>query len=97
LRQLLQELQIRRTSRGKPCLFAEKSYKASLPLDPGRGLNGRLQTLSSIDLESMRQGLLARRPVFPPSEHSSLSRKGSKGYAPGRVPLNQGKAFHAPL
>jgi hypothetical protein len=50
LRQLLQELQIRRTSRGKPCLFAEKSYKASLPLDPGRELNGRLQILSSIDL-----------------------------------------------
>src|SRR5262245_16335711 len=28
---------------------------------------------------------MARRPVFPLSEHSSLSRKGSKGYAPGRA------------
>src|SRR5438132_631220 len=26
---------------------------------------------------------MVRRPVFPPSEHSSLSRKGSKGFAPG--------------
>src|SRR5262244_1248605 len=26
---------------------------------------------------------MVRRPVFPPSEHSSLSRKGSKGFASG--------------
>src|SRR5262245_19083907 len=32
---------------------------------------------------------MARRPVFPPSEHSSLSRKGSKGYAPGRAQLRE--------
>src|SRR5262245_14524278 len=30
---------------------------------------------------------MVRRPVFPPSEHSSLSRKGSKGYAPGRATM----------
>ena len=38
---------------------------------------------------------MARRPVFPPSELSSLSRKGSKGLAPGRASWNKGKAFHA--
>ena len=85
-----------RFSRGKPCLFAEKSYKASLPLDPGRGLNGRLQTLSSIDLESMRQGLLARRPVFPPSEHSSLSRKGFEGLRAGASAIEPGKGIPCP-
>jgi hypothetical protein len=26
---------------------------------------------------------MVRRPVFPPSQHSSLSRKDSKGFAPG--------------
>jgi small subunit ribosomal protein S6 len=33
----------------------------------------------------MRQGQSARRPVFPPSELSRLSEKGTKGYAPGRA------------
>ena len=39
---------------------------------------------------------MARRPVFPPSEHSSLSRKGSKGYAPGRA-RQKGKGIRMPL
>src|SRR5215469_6560131 len=36
-------------------------------------------------------GPMVRRPVFPPSEHSSLSRKVSKGFAPGGAPT-RGKA-----
>jgi small subunit ribosomal protein S6 len=47
--------------------------------------------------ERQRQGLMARRPVFPPSEHSSLSRKGSKGYAPGRVPWQARERHSMPL
>src|SRR6478736_5623122 len=43
----------------------------------------------------MRQGLMVRRPVFPPSEHSSLSRKGSKGFAPGEH--DTGKGISMPL
>src|SRR3954465_8470383 len=43
----------------------------------------------------MRQGLMVRRPVFPPSEHSSLSRKGSKGFAPGEH--DRRKGIHMPL
>src|SRR5215203_5428066 len=43
----------------------------------------------------MRQGLMVRRPVFPPSEHSSLSRKGSKGFAPGEH--DTGKGILMPL
>jgi hypothetical protein len=46
----LQELQIRRTDRGKPCFLAKKPYKPSLPLAPGRELNGRLQAFSSTNL-----------------------------------------------
>jgi len=38
---------------------------------------------SELVARAARQGLMARRPVFPPSELSSLSRKGSKGFAPG--------------
>jgi small subunit ribosomal protein S6 len=34
----------------------------------------------------VRQDPMVRRPVFPPSEHSSLSRKVSKGFAPGGAP-----------
>src|SRR5499433_3507506 len=34
---------------------------------------------------------MVRRPVLPPSEHSSLSREGSKGFAPGRS-VQRGKA-----
>ena len=33
---------------------------------------------------------MVRRPVFPPSEHSSLSRKGSKGFAPGEHDTGKG-------
>src|SRR3954454_5504904 len=43
----------------------------------------------------MWQGLMVRRPVFPPSEHSSLSRKGSKGFAPGEH--DKGKGISMPL
>src|SRR5262249_34830312 len=71
----------------KPCFLAGRPYKPGLPLDPGRELNGRPRAFSP-DFpvgERRRQGQMARRPVFPPSEHSSLSRKGSKGYAPGRA------------
>jgi len=38
---------------------------------------------------------MVRRPVFPPSEHSSLSRKGSKGFAPGEH--DTGKGISMPL
>jgi len=38
---------------------------------------------------------MVRRPVFPPSELSSLSRKGSKGFAPGE--LDEGKGIRMPL
>src|SRR5262249_28017220 len=41
-------------------------------------------------------GPMVRRPVFPPSEHSSLSRNGSKGFAPGGA-ANMGKASDAAL
>jgi small subunit ribosomal protein S6 len=43
----------------------------------------------------MWQDLMVRRPVFPPSEHSSLSRKGSKGFAPGEH--DTGKGISMPL
>src|SRR5256886_8162466 len=33
--------------------------------------------------DAARQDMIVRRPVFPPSQHSSLSRKDSKGFAPG--------------
>src|SRR5215213_1516180 len=39
---------------------------------------------------------MARRPVFPPSQLSSLSRKGSEGLAPGTAPT-QGKGILMPL
>jgi|SRR5882757_10625261 small subunit ribosomal protein S6 len=39
---------------------------------------------------------MARRPVFPPSELSSLSRKGSKGFAPVRA-HDEGKGIRMPL
>ena len=44
------------------------------------------------------QGRLARRPVFPPSEHSSLSRRarGARRQDRGHG-RNKGKAFHAAL
>jgi small subunit ribosomal protein S6 len=44
----------------------------------------------------MRQGLMVRRPVFPPSQLSSLSRKGSEGLAPGKS-LMQGRGIFMPL
>ena len=40
---------------------------------------------------------MVRRPVLPPSELSSLSRKGSKGFAPGRALTDQGKGIRMPL
>jgi small subunit ribosomal protein S6 len=49
-----------------------------------------------LPIEASRQGLMARRPVFPPSQLSSLSRKGSKGYAPGAAPT-LGKGIRMPL
>src|SRR4029077_8586344 len=39
---------------------------------------------------AVRQDPMVRRPVFPPSEHSSLSRKVSKGFAPGGAPNEEG-------
>src|SRR5215831_10229418 len=39
---------------------------------------------------------MTRRPVFPPSELSSLSRKGSKGFAPG-TGMTEGKGIRMPL
>jgi small subunit ribosomal protein S6 len=50
-----------------------------------------------MDLESMRQGLLARRPVFPPSEHSSLSRKGFEGLRAGASAIGTRERHSMPL
>src|SRR5262249_51706651 len=79
----------------KTCFFAERPYKPQ-PSAPSRP--GAERTVAGFLLKLREPPAVARRPVFPPSEHSSLSRKGSKGYAPGRASWQlRERHFHAPL
>src|SRR6185312_10950358 len=68
------------------CFPSESPYNTRVPLF-GRELNGRLPVWAV--------GRVARRPVFPPSERSSLS-EGLEGLGAegGR---NRGKASHAAI
>jgi len=80
--------QTSRTRAVQPCAFDETSYNREPPLVPGRELNGR-------PLGRRRAvGPLVRRPVFPPSELSSLSRlEGLRA----RTAERKGKAPTMPL
>ena len=86
---------------------AVRVYSA-LPLDPGRGLNGRLRRRAcsrktgyrlsdrTCSDRLARQDRRVRRPVSPPSEHSSLSRRARGAWRRGERG-NEGKGSHAAL
>src|SRR5262249_56126846 len=73
-----------RIARGsqRPAALFCLAFSAKNPINPGlhRSWLGAERTVGP---NSSRQDLLVRRPVLPPSEHSSLSPKGSRGLAPG--------------
>ncbi len=73
-------------------LLQRIAVKPPITQASARSRPGAERTAAGFQQETGGRGLMARRPVFPPSQLSSLSRKGSKGLAPGGASKDQGKA-----